>query len=386
METGRISRIKVFEEKNTPGRQADSVQVVRNGGIKGDRHCLDEEKQISIMWEDACRFMEEEEIKGLCFSRMKANLMIEGRMKLDIGDQIRAGSALLMITGKKGPCFDECRRVNMEMDCMLKECCWFATALEDGEIRAGDEMKAANALEYDWERYERQMMVPGMGRETQERLRKSSVLVVGAGGLGCPVLTALAEAGVGRIGVMDGDVVERTNLNRQYLYTPLDIGKKKAACAGAWLKRFRPDIDVRIWEERLTEDNGKDILPFFDLVVCAVDKVKTRMMINRLANEAFKPLIDGAIDGHYGTVTAVTGRQDPCLACINPEGKEPEHVSSSIGTTTMIVGALEAQRAVEYLAGHERKGGNVLSYDGIYGCVEEIPVFKNPTCPICGKR
>ena len=121
------------------------------------------------------------------------------------------------------------------------------------------------------------------------------------------------------------------------------------------------------------------------MVICAVDKVKTRLLINRLAKEAGKPLIDGAIDGHYGTVTAVTGRQDPCLACMNPEGKEPEHISSSLGTTTMIVGALEAQLAVAYLAGQERKGGSVLSYDGIYGTVEEIPVFKNPSCPICGE-
>ena len=82
--------------------------------------------------------------------------------------------------------------------------------------------------------------------------------------------------------------------------------------------------------------------------------------------QAGKPLIDGAIDGHYGTVTAVTGRQDPCLACMNPEGKEPVHISSSLGTTTMIVGALEAQLAVAYLAGQKRKGGSVLSYCLLY--------------------
>ena len=384
MNAGRISRIQVFEAKNMPGRQEAAVRVVRNGGIEGDRHCMDQEKQISIMWEDASRFVEEEEIKGLCFSRIKANLMIEGRMRLEVGDKIRAGSALLLITDRKGTCFDECGRYKTGMDCMLKDCCWFATALEDGEIRAGDLLTKTGSQEYDWQRYERQMMVPGMEREAQERLEKASVLVVGAGGLGCPVLTTLAEAGVGRIGIMDGDVVERSNLNRQYLYTPSDIGKKKAVCAGAWLQRFRPDIELEAWEERLTRENGKRIVSSFDLVICAVDKVKTRLLINRLAKEAGKPLIDGAIDGHYGTVTAVTGKQDPCLACMNPEGKEPVHISSSLGTTTMIVGALEAQLAVAYLAGQKRKGGSVLSYDGIYGTVEEIPVFKNPSCPICG--
>ena len=289
MNAGRISRIQVFEAKNMPGRQEAAVRVVRNGGIEGDRHCMDQEKQISIMWEDASCFVEEEEIKGLCFSRIKANLMIEGRMRLEVGDKIRVGSALLLITDRKGACFDECGRYKTGMDCMLKDCCWFATALEDGEIRAGDLLTKPGSQEYDWQRYERQMMVPGMGREAQERLERASVLVVGAGGLGCPVLTALAEAGVGRIGIMDGDVVERSNLNRQYLYTPSDIGKRKAACAGAWLQRFRPDIELEIWEERLTRENGKRIVSSFDLVICAVDKVKTRLLINRLAKEAGKP-------------------------------------------------------------------------------------------------
>ena len=101
MNAGRISRIQVFEAKNMPGRQEAAVRVVRNGGIEGDRHCMDQEKQISIMWEDASCFVEEEEIKGLCFSRIKANLMIEGRMRLEVGDKIRVGSALLLITDRR---------------------------------------------------------------------------------------------------------------------------------------------------------------------------------------------------------------------------------------------------------------------------------------------
>ena len=125
--------------------------------------------------EDASRFVEEEEIKGLCFSRIKANLMIEGRMRLEVGDKIRAGSAPLLITDRKGTCFDECGRYKTGMDCMLKDCCWFATALEDREIRAGDLLTKTGSQEYDWQRYERQMMVPGMGREAQERLEKASV-------------------------------------------------------------------------------------------------------------------------------------------------------------------------------------------------------------------
>ncbi|MFR5586045.1 MAG: hypothetical protein ACLTLQ_21405 [[Clostridium] scindens] len=158
MNAGRISRIQVFEAKNMPGRQEAAVRVVRNGGIEGDRHCMDQEKQISIMWEDASRFVEEEEIKGLCFSRIKANLMIEGRMRLEVGDKIRAGSALLLITDRKGACFDECGRYKTGMDCMLKGLLLrFATALEDGGRSAGDfcstrSQVARNAI---WQRYEK---------------------------------------------------------------------------------------------------------------------------------------------------------------------------------------------------------------------------------------
>ena len=244
-----------------------------------------------------------------------------------------------------------------------------------------------NRKEYDWNRYTRQLLVPGMGRPQQERLKEASVLVVGAGGLGCPAITALAEAGVGRIGIMDGDVVEATNLNRQFLYSPDMIGKKKAACAGTWLKSFRPDIKAEIWEEELTSENGRDILSRFDLVLCAVDKISARLCINRMAADMGIPLVDGAIDGCYGTVTPVTDwENDPCLACINPEGKEPGHISSSLGTTTMIIGALEAQSAIRYLAGTEKKVGGILSYDGVSGTIDEIPVFKNPDCPVCGTK
>lgn len=400
MTTVHISRLQIFEEKKAPGRRMESVQVVKDGGIKGDLHCLDGKKQISIMTEEVCRFLETEEVKGLCFQRFKANLVLDGQIELEVGDRIRAGGTLLLVTGKKGPCFEECRRYQRGMDCMLKEGCWFATSLEDGVIHQGDllekpgrweeESSSAAAEEstnqtYDWERYTRQMMVPGMGSKTQERLKEAAVLVVGAGGLGCPILTILAEAGIGRLGVMDGDTVERTNLNRQFLYAPEDIGKKKAVCAGAWLRHFRPDMKVQVWEERLSEENGMEILSSFDLIICAVDKVQTRMIINRLAARCRKPLIDGAIDGYYGTVTAVTKEEDPCLACMNPDGKEPEHVSSSLGTTTMILGALEAQFAISFLTGQERKGGSMLSYDGVYGSVEEILAVKNPTCPVCSR-
>lgn len=381
MEVGKISGLHIFEEKGKPGIEKDKVKVLKGGGIEGDRHCFDKDRQISIVTGDTLAWMQKQEVEGLCFQKFKANIIIEARGTDIRGTRIKAGDTVLAVEGKKR-CFEGCRRCQEEMDCMLKESCYYASAVSDGELHVGDLIH----YDYNWNRYVRQMLVPGIGRKEQERLKNASVLVIGAGGLGCPVLTVLSEAGLGRIGIVDGDVVEETNLNRQFLYSPSDLGKNKAACAGRWVKAFRPDCRTSMYTEWFTEENGVSIMEDYDLVIAAVDRVPTRLLINQMAVSLHKPFIDGAIDGFYGTVTAVLTKESPCLACMNPEGKEPLHVSSSLGTTTMIVGALEAQSALMYLAGIPSQNGSVLSYDGIYGTLEEIPVKKNAHCRVCGNR
>ncbi len=234
------------------------------------------------------------------------------------------------------------------------------------------------------ERYERQVTIPEIGVAGQRKLKKGSALVVGAGGLGCPAITTLAEAGVGRIGIVDGDKVDGSNLNRQFLYTPDDLGKSKAACASDWLKKFRPDCQVDTWSEYLTDENAGEILKRFDVILSAVDKVETRLMINRWALKMNIPLIDGALDGFYGTVCAVLGDGGPCLSCIELEGKESLKGAGSIGTTAMVVGALQAQRAIAVIAGIPLHFGHLICYDGIYGTLDEVKIKNNPECPICG--
>lgn len=378
MKEQEVSGLRIFEEKGKPGIEKDAVKVLKGGGIEGDRHCFDKDRQISIMTRNAYEWMQAQEVEGLCFRRFKANIVIDTKGGSIPGPRLKAGGAVLAVEGKKR-CFKECGRYREHMDCMLKDSCWYASAVSDGEIHIGDKVQC----DYNWNRYERQMMVPSIGRKEQESFCNSSVLVIGAGGLGCPVLTALSEAGVGRIGIMDGDVVEETNLNRQFLYSPADFGKNKAECAGRWVNTFRPDCQTDIYPEWFTEENGSSIINNYDLVIAAVDRISTRLLINRTAVSSGKPLIDGAVDGFYGTVTAILGNECPCLACINPEGKEPSRTSSSLGTTTMVVGALEAQFALQYLAGIPIKGGTVLSYDGVYGTLEELPVKKNPECMVC---
>lgn len=380
MVIGNISRLQILAEKAKQGFVKEEVKVLKGGGIEGDRHCADKDRQISIMTRDAYEWMRTQEVEGICFCRFKANIVMDIGENDITGKKIKAGNAVLEV-GDKKHCYAECRRSRNHMDCRLKNACWYAAAASDGEIHIGDPVQYA----YNWNRYERQMQVPGIGKKGQEKLKRASVLVIGAGGLGCPVLTVLSEAGIGRIGIMDGDIVEETNLNRQFLYSPLELGENKAVCAGKWVERFRPDCQTEVYPEWFTQENGSSIIDKYDLVITAVDRISTRLLLNRLAVSLKKPFIDGAIDGFYGTVTAVLREECPCLACMNPNGKEPSHASSSLGTTTMIVGALEAQFALKYLAGIPVKSGYVLSYDGIYGTLEELPVKKNDGCTVCGK-
>lgn len=392
MDECKVAALTVFAGKGLPGTVKEKVICSlddNRGGIEGDFHFEEGERQISFLSEETEKWMEQQEIKGLCFQKYKANIVTEGCgcQLWPEGTVIQAGDAVLQITDRSKRCFPECERYAAGMECRLREGCGYGKVISGGEIRTGDPVSVLEQKKiYNWNRYKRQMSIEMIGEEGQKKLKESSVLVVGAGGLGCPVITALAEAGIGRIGIVDGDVVEETNLNRQFLYTPSDIGKGKAACAARWLCKFRPDIRVDIFECRLDESNAAEIMDNYDIVIAAVDNVGTRMVINKTAKASGIPLVDGAIDGFYGTIVSVTDENTPCLACLNPEGKEPARVSSSLGTTTMVVGALEAQCAVMYLAGVPGRAEAVMSYDGIYGTLEGVPVVKNPACKICGRK
>lgn len=388
MNTTKIKELYVFSKKGEKGEARNAVQTVEHGGIVGDMHCDDSTRQISVLTKELIQWMDSQETQGLCFQRFKANIVLEGLTEsVSEGTILKIGTAVLSISETGKSCFESCERYNKKMDCMLRENCYFAETISPGVIHVEDPVEIClEAQPYNWKRYSRQMLIPGIKKDEQEKIRKTSVLVIGAGGLGCPVLTALAEAGIGRIGIVDGDVIEESNLNRQYFYTPKDIGKSKARCAGAWVRAFRPDCQVEIFEDRLTEENGVSIMGDFDIVIAAVDTMHTRLLLNRLTRQLEKPFIDGAIDGFYGTVTAVLDKECPCLACLNPAGIEPNHVSSSLGTTTMMVGALEAQFAILYAAGVPFRGGSVLSYDGMSGTIDEILAIKNLKCEVCEKN
>lgn len=238
--------------------------------------------------------------------------------------------------------------------------------------------------------YVRQVNLPEFGPAGQERLLSSRVLVVGAGGLGSPVLMALAGAGVGHLTIVDSDTVAPSNLNRQFLYTVADIGQGKAKIARQRLKAYHPDLAIDALEEKLDETRAFELFGAFDLVVAAVDNRATRQMINRVCYALGKPWIDGGVRGFSGYVAAFRPGATPCYACcfdLGPEnaGQEPTMSPGAIGATASVIGSLEADLAIVHLLSLELPlAGEILYYHGRTLDFSRIAFEKRAECPICG--
>jgi molybdopterin-synthase adenylyltransferase len=180
------------------------------------------------------------------------------------------------------------------------------------------------------EKYIRQIML--FGEEGQEKLRKARVFVAGAGGLGSPISTYLAVAGVGKIIIADFDTVDPSNLNRQFLHHERDIGRDKIKSAAEKLLSMNPEIKVETIKEKITDENAGSVVPPCDLIIDALDNFDTRHVLNRLAVERKIPLIHGAVSGYRGQATTIIPGKTPCLYCIFP-GSFKKEVFPVLGTT-----------------------------------------------------
>lgn len=232
------------------------------------------------------------------------------------------------------------------------------------------------------ERYKRQISIPQIGTEGQMLLQSSTAAVIGAGGLGAPVLTYLAAAGVGNILVIDKDAVEESNLNRQFLYSREDIGRKKAEAAKEKLEKQNPQIKVTAFSDAFTEENGRELLKGADVVVDCVDSVKTRMAVNKICLLLRIPLVEGGIYGFYGYVTSVF-QNSPCLECMGYTKEMEQKEIPSLGAAAGVVGSLQAVEALKILLGKgEPFYGRLLQYDGLDGSFDEIKVKKKKDCSL----
>ncbi|OQB24107.1 MAG: putative adenylyltransferase/sulfurtransferase MoeZ [Firmicutes bacterium ADurb.Bin182] len=233
-------------------------------------------------------------------------------------------------------------------------------------------------------RYSRQIMMKQIGESGQDRLKNSSVLVVGAGGLGSSALYYLAAAGVGRIGVLDYDAVSLSNLNRQILHFTSDIGSEKAYSATQKLSSLNPEITLEPHVVRLAEENAEELFSGYDIVVAAVDSVSVRHIINRTCVRLKKTMVEGGIEGFRGMILCVKPGITPCYHCVYRDTFLDEGAVGVVGATAGIIGSLEAMCAIQILLGIDRELDNKLIYfDALTMTLEHISVKRDEQCPVC---
>jgi adenylyltransferase/sulfurtransferase len=239
------------------------------------------------------------------------------------------------------------------------------------------------------DRYSRHVIMDDVGPEGQAALLDGSVLVVGAGGLGSPVLQYLAAAGVGRLGIVDDDTVERSNLQRQVVHADGDVGRPKVTSAREFVTDINPDVTVDSYETSLTSENAADLIGDYDVVVDASDNFGTRYLVNDACALAGTPVSHGAIYRFEGQVTTFSG-EGPCYRCLfpqaPPEGAVPDCATAGVlGVLPGTVGCFQATEVVKWLLDEgESLDGRLLVYDASEMTVEEVPIARNPDCPVCG--
>jgi len=238
-------------------------------------------------------------------------------------------------------------------------------------------------------RYSRHLVMPEVGREGQERLAAASVLVVGAGGLGSPAALYLASAGVGRLGLMDFDQVEESNLHRQILFSEADIGQSKVAVAAARLAEINPHVEIEAIAARLNAGNAVETIGDYDLVVDGSDNFPTRYLVNDACVQAGRPDVFGSVLRFEGQVSVFAAPTGPCYRCLFPEPPPPGVIPSCaeagvLGVLPGIIGSLQAHEAIKLLLGlGSPLVGRLLVFDGIKMKFREIAVPRRPDCPTC---
>jgi adenylyltransferase/sulfurtransferase len=229
-------------------------------------------------------------------------------------------------------------------------------------------------------RYARQMMMKQIGEKGQEKLRRSTVAVVGCGGLGSPALTYLACAGIGKLILIDFDEVSETNLNRQFLYGIKDVGRPKVVCAKERLLEMNDEIEIDEFHEKLTAENMGKIIDSADVVIDCVDNFETRMLLGRVCLKKNIPLVEAGVQGFYGWIMSIS-RKSACLECMGFEEKTMKRSVPIIGTTAGVIGSLEANECIKIILGMEGTlFGTMLQYDGISGSIDRIELQKNDSC------
>jgi sulfur-carrier protein adenylyltransferase/sulfurtransferase len=239
-------------------------------------------------------------------------------------------------------------------------------------------------------RYSRHLIMPEVGMEGQQKLKAARVLCIGAGGLGSPLALYLGAAGVGTLGIVDFDVVDYTNLQRQIIHSSADVGRKKLESAGEKLKAINPFLNLRTFETKLTSENALKIFADFDIIADGTDNFPTRYLVNDACVLTGKPNVYGSIFRFEGQASVFATQEGPCYRCLYPEPPPPGLVPSCaeggvLGILPGLVGVIQATEVIKLILG---KGnpliGRLLLVDALGMKFRELKLRKNPDCPVCG--
>jgi molybdopterin/thiamine biosynthesis adenylyltransferase/rhodanese-related sulfurtransferase len=241
-------------------------------------------------------------------------------------------------------------------------------------------------------RYSRHLIIPDVGMTGQKRLKNAKVLCVGAGGLGSPALLYLAAAGVGTLGVIDFDVVDESNLQRQIIHGQSDVGRSKAESARDSINELNPLVNVIVHTERLDSDNAMQVFEPYDLIVDGTDNFATRYLVNDACVLLGKPYIWGSIYRFDGQASVFWADHGPCYRCLYPEPPPPGMVPSCaeggvLGVLCASIGSIQVTEAIKVITGiGDPLVGRLMIYDALDMTYRSVKVRKDPECPVCGKN
>ena len=241
-------------------------------------------------------------------------------------------------------------------------------------------------------RYSRHLIMPEVGIEGQQKLKAARVLCIGAGGLGSPLALYLAAAGVGTLGIVDFDVVDYTNLQRQIIHSTADVGRKKLDSAAEKLKAINPFLNIRKFETRLSSDNALELFRDFEIIADGTDNFPTRYLVNDACVLTGKPNVYGSIFRFEGQASVFAMKEGPCYRCLYPEPPPPGLVPSCaeggvLGILPGLVGVIQATEAIKLILGQgDSLIGRLLLVDALGMKFRELKLRKNPDCPVCGKH
>ncbi|MGH9470547.1 MAG: molybdopterin-synthase adenylyltransferase MoeB [Terriglobia bacterium] len=241
-------------------------------------------------------------------------------------------------------------------------------------------------------RYSRHLIMPEVGMEGQLKLKRAKVLCIGAGGLGAPLALYLAAAGVGTLGIVDFDVVDFTNLQRQVIHATRDVGRSKLDSAREAIQEINPNVEVAGYETRLSSENALDIFKDFDVIADGTDNFPTRYLVNDACVLLGKPNVYASIFRFEGQASVFYAREGPCYRCVYPEPPPPGLVPSCaeggvLGVLPGLMGCIQALEAIKLILGRgEPLIGRLLLFDALGMKFRELKLRKNPECPVCGKH